>query len=423
MGFFFGALTHGLWCITYLARKWTCTPGNERWCSGKESACHCRRPKRWVFNEWGRSPGVGNGIMLQYSCLGNFMVRGAWWVSVQFSSVQSLSRVWLFVTPWTAAHQAHQSITNSWSLLKLMFIKSVMPSNHLILCHPLLLLPSIFASIRVFSNESVLRIRWAKYWSFSFSISPSNEYPGLISFRMDWFDLFAVQGPLKSLLQHHSSKAGLSPWGCKESDTTEHKHSIAVAMKACSLTAELPGNSSDTEFLVDSFSPALWRYQSTAFWPPKILMSNLLKKEDPLYVMICFSCCFQDSLSFVFDSLIIMYLSVDLFAFILLEVGWASWMSVFISFIEFGEISVIISSYTLSVPFFLFSFWDSHNVHLMVSHRLLRFCLFFFNLFSFCSSDLIISIVLPSRLLILFCPVCSNLSLNLSSDSNLSLNL
>ena len=191
-----------------------------------------------------------------------------------------------------------------------MSIKSVMPSNHLIPCHPLLLLPSIFASIRVFSNESVLRIRWAKYWSFSFSISPSNEYPGLISFRMDWFDLFAVQGPLKSLLQHHSSKAGLSPWGCKESDTTEHKHSIAVAMKACSLTAELPGNSSDTEFLVDSFSPALWRYQSTAFWPPKILMSNLLKKEDPLYVMICFSCCFQDSLSFVFDSLIIMYLSV-----------------------------------------------------------------------------------------------------------------
>ena len=125
------------------------------------------------------------------------------------SSVQSLSCVQLFATPRTAARQASLSITNSWSLLKLMSIESVMPSNHLILCHPLLLLPSLFRSIRVFSNESVLHIRWPKYWSFSFSISPSNEYSGLISFRTDWLDLLAVQGTLKGLLQHHSSKASI----------------------------------------------------------------------------------------------------------------------------------------------------------------------------------------------------------------------
>ena len=124
-------------------------------------------------------------------------------------SVQLLSHVQLFVTPWTAACQASLSITNSQSLIKLMSIKSVMPSNHLILCHPLLLLLSIFPSIRVFSSESVLRIRWPKYWSFSFSISPSNKYSGLISFTIDWLDLFAVQGTLKSLLQHHSSKESI----------------------------------------------------------------------------------------------------------------------------------------------------------------------------------------------------------------------
>ena len=128
-------------------------------------------------------------------------------VSVQFSSVQSLSRVWLFATPWTAARQASLSNINSRSLLKLMPIESVMPSSRLILCCPLLLLPPIPPSIRVFSNESTLRMRWPKYWSVSFSISPSNEHPGLISFRMDWLDLLAVQGTLKSLLQHHSSKA------------------------------------------------------------------------------------------------------------------------------------------------------------------------------------------------------------------------
>ena len=127
----------------------------------------------------------------------------------QFSSVQLLSRVRLFVTQWTAAGQAFLSIANSPSLLKLMSIELVMPSNRLILCLPLFLLPSIFPSIRVFSNESVLPIKWPKYWSFSFSISPSNEYLGLISFRIDWLDLLAVQGTLKSLLQHHSSKASI----------------------------------------------------------------------------------------------------------------------------------------------------------------------------------------------------------------------
>ena len=125
------------------------------------------------------------------------------------SLVQSLSRVRLFATPWTAAHQASLPITNSRSLLKLMSITLVMPSNHLILCCPILLPPSIFPSFRVFSNESVLHIRWPKYWSFSFSISPSNECSGLISFRMDWLNLLSVQGTLKSLLQHHSSKASI----------------------------------------------------------------------------------------------------------------------------------------------------------------------------------------------------------------------
>ena len=130
----------------------------------------------------------------------------------RISSVQSLSCVQLFVTPRTVARQASLSVANSQSLLKLMSIKLVMPSNHLILCCPLLLLPSIFPSIRVFSNESVLHIRWPKYWSFR--ISPSNEYSGLISFTIDWFDLLAVQGTLKSLLQHHSSKASSDKYNC-----------------------------------------------------------------------------------------------------------------------------------------------------------------------------------------------------------------
>ena len=132
----------------------------------------------------------------------------ALWI-VQFSSVQSLSCVWLFATPWAAAHQGSLSFTNSQSLPKLMSIELVMPSNHLILCRPLLLSPSIFTSIKVFSNESALCIRWPKYWNFSFNISLSNENLGLISFRIDWLDLLAVQRTLKSLLQYHSSKASI----------------------------------------------------------------------------------------------------------------------------------------------------------------------------------------------------------------------
>ena len=129
------------------------------------------------------------------------------YTSVQFRSIQSLSHFWLFLNLWTAAHQDCLSITNYWSFLKLMFIQSVMPSNNVILCHPLLLLPSIFPSLRGFSNESAICIRWLKYWSFS--ISPSNEHTGLILFRMDWLDLLACQGTLKSLLQHHSSKTSI----------------------------------------------------------------------------------------------------------------------------------------------------------------------------------------------------------------------
>ena len=145
------------------------------------------------------------------TCLNSFnhfsLSQPFWWL--QFSSVQSLSRVQLFATPWTIARQASLSTTNSWSLLKLMSIESVMLSNHLILCCPLLLMPSIFPVITVFSSESALRIRWPKYWSFSFNISPSNEHSGMISFRIDWLDLLEVQGTLESLPQHHSSKASI----------------------------------------------------------------------------------------------------------------------------------------------------------------------------------------------------------------------
>ena len=142
-------------------------------------------------------------ICLFHSLLSGF-VAATFPLLLTFSSVQLLSCVRLFATPWTPACQTSLSITNSWSLPKPMSIESVMPSNHFILCCPLLLLPSIFPSIRVFSDESALHIRWPKYWSFSFNISPSNEHPGLISSRMDWLDLLAVQGTLKSLLQHHS---------------------------------------------------------------------------------------------------------------------------------------------------------------------------------------------------------------------------
>ena len=143
------------------------------------------------------------------TCLPILILSCCSWSFSLVNSVQALRRVWLFVTPWTAAPQASLSITNSQNLLKLMSIKSVMTSNPLILCCPLLLLLSIFPSIRVFSNESILHIRWLKYWRFRFSISPFNEYSGLTSFRMDWLDLLAVQGTLKSLLQHQSSKASI----------------------------------------------------------------------------------------------------------------------------------------------------------------------------------------------------------------------
>ena len=156
------------------------------------------------------------------------------WHTVQFSSVQSLSHVWLFATPWIAARQASLSITSSQSLLILMPIKSVMPSSHLILCRPLLLLPPIPPSIRVFSNESTLWMRWPKYWSFSFSISPSNEHPGLSSFRMDCLDLLAVQGTLRSLLQHHSSKASI--FQCSAFFTVQLSHPNMTTGKTIALT-------------------------------------------------------------------------------------------------------------------------------------------------------------------------------------------
>ena len=155
-------------------------------------------------------------------------------VANYFSSVQSLSPVWLFATPWTAARQASLSVTNSRRLPKLMSIELVIPSNYLILCHPLLLLPSIFPSIRVFSNESALRIRWPKYWSFSFNISPSNEHPGWTSFSMDWLDLLAVQGTLKSLLQHHSSKASI--FQCSAFFLVQVSHPYMTTGKIIALT-------------------------------------------------------------------------------------------------------------------------------------------------------------------------------------------
>ena len=170
--------------------------------AGKESALQCGIPG---FDPWvGKIPWRRERLLTPV-----FWPRPFHGLYSSVSSIQSLSHVQLFAIPWTAACQASLSITNSESLLKLMSIEYVMPSKHLILCHPFFLLPSIFPSIRVSSNESVLSIRWLKYWSFSFSISPSNEHPGLISFRMDWLDLLAVQGTLKSLLQHHSSKASI----------------------------------------------------------------------------------------------------------------------------------------------------------------------------------------------------------------------
>ena len=179
--------------------------------------------------------------------------------SGQFSSVQSLSHVQLFATPRTVAHQASLSIANSRSLLKLMSIESVMPSNHLILCRHLLLLSSIFPSIRVFSNELVLCTRWPKYWSFSFSISPSNEYSGLISFRMDWLDLLSVQGTLKSLLQHQSSKASIL-W-CSAFFMVQLSHPYMTTGKTVTLTR------GTFISLVKGMWKTFKRYTGATFWP------------------------------------------------------------------------------------------------------------------------------------------------------------
>ena len=203
-------------CLSYFSCK-GCAVFNQL-CPTLCYPMDCSLPGSSVHGDSsGRNSGVGCHALLQgifptqgwtqISCIAadSFTV----WTTSSVSSVQLLSCVWLFVTLWTAAFQASLSITNSWNLLKLMSIELVMPSNHLILCHPLLLPPSIFPSIRVFSKVSVLRIRWPKYWSFSFSISSSNEYSGLISFRMDWLDLLAVQGTLKRLFQHLSSKASV----------------------------------------------------------------------------------------------------------------------------------------------------------------------------------------------------------------------
>ena len=179
-------------------------------------------------------------LAMQYFCLEknilhkDKMLSIGQWVTKRFSSVQSISSVQLFATPWTAACQASLSITNPWSLPKLISIESVMPSNHLILCHPLLFPPSIFPSIRVFYNESALHIRWPKYWSFSFNISPSSEHSGLISVKIDWLDLLAVQGSLKRLPQHHSSKASIL-W-CSDFFTAQLTHPYMTTGKSIALT-------------------------------------------------------------------------------------------------------------------------------------------------------------------------------------------
>ena len=231
--------------VNYLKSTWGAAPACSTPDSSKTTVIIRYPPPMMMVPPWGPSCSTRGGfgpiwvyhcyIFLRHLCLNSEIVmfifrltfserfieliskvsgtfyraNGRLILDLVISSVQSLSRVRLFSTPWIAAHQAFLSIINSWSLLKPMSIKSIMPPSHLILCYPLLLLPPIPPSIRVFPNESALRIRWPKYWRFSFRISPSNEHPGLISFRMDWLDLLAVQGLLKSLLQHHSSKASI----------------------------------------------------------------------------------------------------------------------------------------------------------------------------------------------------------------------
>ena len=224
-----------------------------------ELVLHIRWPKYWSFS-FSISPsseysgpisfrmdwldllavqGTFKSLLQHHSSKASVLQRLVFFIvqfSHPYSSVQSLSHVRLFATPWIAACQASLSITNSRSWPKLMSFESVMPTNHLNLCRPLLLLPSIFSSIRVFSNESALCIRWPNYWSFSFSTSPSNEHPGLIPFRMDWLDLLAVQGTLKSLLQHHSSKASLLR--CSAFFTVQLSHPYMTTGKTIALTRQ-----------------------------------------------------------------------------------------------------------------------------------------------------------------------------------------
>ena len=231
---------------TFLPRKQSVIPQQS---SGYGSALSLLRPpcsilgkrtkilkaKRIIFFKMSRNH-TTREILLENR---KIIWPGRWlgsYILLQFSSVQSLRRFRLFATPWIAARQASLSITNSWSLLKLMPIESVMPSSHLILCHPLLFLPPIPPSIRVFSNESALLMRWPKYWSFSLSISPSKEHPGLISFGMDWLDLLAVQGTLKNLLQHHSSKASI--FRCSAFFTVQLSHPYMTTGKIIALTKQ-----------------------------------------------------------------------------------------------------------------------------------------------------------------------------------------
>ena len=213
-----GSSVHGILQARIL--EWVAMPSSRGSFQPRYRTCICCISSigRWILYHWAACEALS---LPKFS-------------SVQFSSVQSLSRVQLFATPWNSAHQASLSITNSQSPPKPMSIESVMPSNHLILCRPLLLLFSISPSIWVFSNELSLCIRWPKYWNFSFNISSSNEYPGLISFRMDWLDLLAVQGTLKSLLQHHSSKASIL-W-CSAFFIVQLSHPYMTTGKTIALT-------------------------------------------------------------------------------------------------------------------------------------------------------------------------------------------
>ena len=207
---------------------------------------------------------------------------------ISFSSVQLLSHVWLFVTPWTAACQASLSITNSRSLLKRMSIKLVMPSNYLVLCRPLPLQPSIFPRIRVFFNESVLHIRWPKYWSFSFIISPSNEYSGLISFRIDWFDLLAVQRTHKSLLQYHSSKASILQLWAFFMVQLSHPYMAAgktIALTRCTVTGKVISLLFNIlSRLVIAFLPRSKNYG----WRYMTLYRRQWSRPSPIISLVCY---------------------------------------------------------------------------------------------------------------------------------------